>query len=122
MRRLLQPRPAGEIGASATLDAGDVADTEALIRLVGACRHYASELALSEMTTRVHGQLQRYLDRGTKALLEGLRGADSTDRSFRQSQVDAAVRFCAHVFGQDYASVLIKAAEVAAQRMSAARA
>ena len=34
---------------------------------------------------------------------------------FRQSQVDAAVKFCAKVFGQEYASLLAKAAEVAAQ-------
>ena len=35
------------------------------------------------------------------------------ERPFRQSQVDAAVRFCAKVFGQEYASLLAKAAEVA---------
>ena len=35
------------------------------------------------------------------------------ERAFRQSQVDAAVRFCAKVFGQEYASLLTKAAEVA---------
>ena len=41
-------------------------------------------------------------------------GAGEADRSFRQSQVDAAVRFCAKVFGKDYAALLSKAAEVAA--------
>jgi hypothetical protein len=35
-------------------------------------------------------------------------------RPFRQSQVDAGVRFCATVFGPQYAAVLGKAAEVAA--------
>jgi hypothetical protein len=48
-----------------------------------------------------------------RALLDGLRHAGPADRSFRQSQVDAAVRFCAKVFGQEYASLLGKAAEVA---------
>jgi hypothetical protein len=42
-----------------------------------------------------------------------LRGASAGERPFRQSQVDAAVRFCAKVFGQEYASLLAKAAEVA---------
>jgi hypothetical protein len=46
-------------------------------------------------------------------LLDALRGASAGERSFRQSQVDAAVRFCAKAFGQEYASLLAKAAEVA---------
>ena len=43
---------------------------------------------------------------------------------FRQSQVDAAVRFCAKVFGSDYAALLTKAAEVAgnSERKAAAKA
>ena len=122
VRRLLRPRPAGEIAPGSALDPGDVADTEALIQLVGACRNYASELAISEMTTRAYGELHQYLDTGTKTLLEALRSAGPADRPFRQSQVDAAVRFCAKVFGQDYASLLTKAAEVAAQSKAAARA
>ena len=122
VRRLLRPRPAREIVAGTALDPSDVADTEALIQLLGACRNYASELAVSEMTTRVHGELRQYLDSGTKTLLEGLRSAGAADRPFRQSQVDAAVRFCGIVFGQEYASLLTKAAEVAAHSKAAARA
>ena len=122
VRRLLRPRPAREIVAGTALDPSDVADTEALIQLLGACRNYASELAVSEMTTRVHGELQQYLDTGTKTLLEGLRSAGAADRPFRQSQVDAAVRFCGIVFGQEYASLLTKAAEVAAHSKAAVRA
>ena len=38
-----------------------------------------------------------------------LRHAGEDDRSFRQSQVDAAVRFCGKVFGPDYAAMLAKA-------------
>lgn len=115
VRRLLRPRPMSEIAAGSALDQGDVADTEAVIELVGACRNYASELAISEMTTRAYSDLQQYLDTGTQTLLDGLRAAGQADRRFRQSQVDAAVRFCAKVFGREYASLLSKAAEVAAQ-------
>ena len=50
-RTLLRPRPASEIQPHSTLDAGDVAEVESLIELVSACRNYASELAISEMTT-----------------------------------------------------------------------
>jgi hypothetical protein len=115
MRRLLRPRPASEIASGAMLDSGDVADTEALIELVSACRNYAGELAISEMTTRCFNELEHYLDTGARTLIDGLRSAGPADRPFRQSQVDAAVRFCAKVFGQDYASILAKAAEIAAQ-------
>ena len=114
LRRLLRLRPAGEAAPAAALNAADVADTEALIVLFGACRNYASELAINESTLRIYHEVEQYLDTGTPALIDGLRNAGNTDRPFRQSQVDAAVRFCAKVFGPEYASTLHKAAEVAA--------
>jgi hypothetical protein len=115
VRRLLRPRPSSEIArGGAKLDSDDVAETEALIEFVGACRNYAGELAISEMTLRAFHELQQYLETGTQQLVDSLRGASDADRSFRQSQVDAAVRFCAKVFGHDYAALLGKAAEVAA--------
>jgi hypothetical protein len=124
VRRLLRPRPAGKPATAARLDPGEVAETEALIELLGACRHYASELAVREVTLRAYTELQQYLDTGTRVLVEGLRGGDAADRPFRQSQVDAAVRFCAKIFGPQYAAVLDKAAEVAvnSERKTAAKA
>jgi hypothetical protein len=115
VRRLLRPRPVKEIVPGSALDRSDVAETEALIEFVGTCRNYANELAINEMTLRTYSDLQHYLETGTSGLVDALRTAGASDRSFRQSQVDAAVRFCAKVFGQDYASTLAKAAGVAAQ-------
>ena len=89
-------------------------ETEALIELIGACRNFAGELAISEMTLRTFQEIQQYLDTCTRTLLDALRGAGELDRPFRKSQVAAAVRFCGKAFGQDYASLLIKAAEMAA--------
>ena len=113
VRRLLRPRPSREIRPNSTLDGDDVTETEALVEFVGACRYFASELAINEMTQRTFSELQHYLDNGMQALLDGVRHAGAADRDFRQSQVDAAVRFCAKVFGREYASLLGKAAEVA---------
>ena len=113
VRRLLRPRPSTEIAPNSVLDPDDVAETEALIVFVGACRTFAGELAVIEMTQRTYSELQQYLDTGIRSLLDGLRHSGATDRSFRQSQVDAAVRFCGKVFGQEYAALLDKAAEVA---------
>jgi hypothetical protein len=112
VHRLLRPRAGGERGA---LDANDVAEVEALIELVNVCRTYAAELAVNEATLRVHSQLQHYLDTGMAPLLDGLRQASPGERALRQAQVDAAVRFAAKIFSPEYAAVLLKAADVAAQ-------
>jgi hypothetical protein len=114
VNRLLRPR-SGNDAVGGALDPREVAEVEGLIELVNACRNYAGELAINEATSRVHSQLQTYLDTGMARLLDGLRQAGAGERKFRQSQVDAAVRFAAKTFGADYAAVLIKAADVAAQ-------
>jgi len=113
VRRLMRPRPAKEIARGSTVDAEEVAEAESLVGFVMACRNYAGELAVSEITQRTFTELQQCLDIGTKTLLDALRNCGDNERAFRQSQVDAAVRFCAKVFGQDYASLLTKAADVA---------
>jgi hypothetical protein len=113
VRRLVRPRPSKEISPNSTLDPHDVQETEALIVFVLTCRKYASELAINEVTLRTCNELQHLLDTGTRALLDAVRVASPTERTFRLSQVNAAVRFCAKVFGQEYAALLAKAAEVA---------
>lgn len=122
VRRLLRPRPANEVRPEAVLDAGEVDEGEALIELVGACRIYAGELAVSEVTTRACAELEQILDAGTKVLLDGLRTAGEGDKAFRRSQIDAALRFSAKVFGQEYASLLAKAVEVASHAKAPLRA
>ena len=113
VRRLIRPRPSKDILPGHKLDADEVTETEALIGFVAACRNYASELAINEVTQRTFGELQQFLETGTRTLLDGLRTTNASERPFRQSQIDAAVRFCAKVFGKEYASLLAKAAEVA---------
>jgi len=113
VRRLLRGRPASDIRANSTLDADDVAETEALVEFIGSCRNFAGELALNEITQRTFSELQQYLDNGTRLLIDGLRQAAPAERSFRQSQVDAARRFCAKIFGAEYGAMLSKAAAVA---------
>jgi hypothetical protein len=124
VRRLLRPRPSQDIARSAALDADEVAETEAMIAFVGACRNYAGELAASEVTLRTFQEIQHYLDSGTHALLDALRMAGEHDRPFRKSQMDAAIKFCGTSFGKDYASLLVRAAEMAdnAERKMAVKA
>ncbi len=56
-RRLLRPRPAKEIAPGSLLDAIDVNEAEARVQFLGACRNYASELAVNEATMRAHSEL-----------------------------------------------------------------
>jgi hypothetical protein len=114
VRRLLRARPSAEIDPNTVLDPAEVADTEAAITLVVACRNFASELALNEATQRSHSEVQQYLENGVDALMNSLRHAGDNDRTFRESQVDAAIRFCGKLFGPDYAAMLTKARNVAA--------
>lgn len=115
VRRLLRLRPAKDIAPNSRVDAGEVDEVEMLIGLIVVCRNYAGELAVSEVTQRTFSELQQLLDTGTRTLLDGLRAARDGDRAFRRSQVEAAVRFCGQAFGKEYAALLTKAAEVAAQ-------
>lgn len=113
VRRLLRQRPDKEIAAGTTLDAAEVAEIAALIDFVSVCRTYASELAINEVTLRAYSDIQQYLERSTQALLDGLRVGDPKHQAFRQSQVNAAIRFCSVMFGDDYASLMTRAADVA---------
>jgi hypothetical protein len=123
VRRLLKPRQASEIGSKSAPNQDEATETEALVAFVGNCRHFASELAINEMTQRSYADLQRYLDGATRTLIDGLRQSGPSERAFRQSQIDCAVRLCATVFGKEYAAQLIKAAEAAggAERKVAAQ-
>lgn len=110
---LLRPRPSDEIRPHSVLDPDEVGEVEALVEFVSACRQFATELAVSEMTQRAFSELRAYLDQDMRPLLDGARHAGAADRGFRQSQVDAAVRLCTKVFGKDYAALMGRAAEVA---------
>jgi hypothetical protein len=115
VRRLLRPRPANEIKPRSVVDSIDLEEVETRVEFVCACRSYAGELALSEVTLRAYSELTQYLETGTKTLLDCLRNAGPAERTFRQSQVDAAIRLCRTLFGNDYAGTLAKAADIAAQ-------
>lgn len=96
------------------LDVDEVSETEAMVAFVGACRNFAGELATSAVTPRTLQEIQQYLDSSTRTLLDVLRMAGEHDRSFRKSQMDAAIKFCGQAFGRDYPAPLTKAAGMAA--------
>lgn len=114
VRRILRQRPEKEIPPGARVDTTEVEETVALIDFVATCRNYASELAINEVTLRTYSDLQQYVERSTEQAVQSLRGADHKVRTYRQQQVQAAIRFCQVLFGDDYASLMSRAAENAA--------
>ncbi|ABD87392.1 hypothetical protein [Rhodopseudomonas palustris] len=111
VRRLLRQRPDKDIAATTKIDPSEIDEVLALIAFVAVCRTYASELAINEVTLRTYSDLQQYVEKSTEALVQALRGADAKVRGFRQMQVKAAIRFCEALFGQDYASLMSRAAD-----------
>lgn len=114
VRRILRQRPEKDIPPGARIDGTEVEETAALIDFVATCRNYASELAINEVTLRTYSDLQQYVERSTEQLVQSLRAADHKVRIYRQQQVQAAIRFCQVLFGDDYASLMSRAAENAA--------
>lgn len=114
VRRVIRIAPGRQLGRGVSVDAAEVAEIEGLLVFLAACKTCASELALNEITMRVISDLQNYLENGSRAVLDVLRAADGAERGYRQAQMDATVRFCAKLFGEDYATTLARAADVAA--------
>jgi hypothetical protein len=111
VRRILRQRPDKDILAGARIDASEVDDTAALIDFVAVCRTYASELAINEVTLRTYSDLQQYVEKATEALVQSLRAGDIRARAYRQTQANAAVRFCEALFGREYASLMSRAVD-----------
>jgi hypothetical protein len=116
VRRVLRPRAGNDVAPGSVLEANEVSDAEMQLDLVMACREYANDLGLGDASTRGYSDVQNYLEGGAKVLLDSLGHANEADRPFRQSQMQAAVRFCRIIFGADYAGLLAKAAEMATQK------
>ncbi len=111
VRRILRQRAEKDIPPGARVDSTEVEEAAALIDFVATCRNYASELAINEVTLRTYSDLQQYVERSTESLVQSLRAADHKVRTYRQQQVSAAIRFCELLFGDDYASLMSRAAE-----------
>src|SRR5262249_52535371 len=111
VRRILRQRPDKDIAPGARVDNSEVEETAELIDFVATCRNYAGELAINEVTLRTYSDLQQYVERSTESLVQSLRAADHNVRNYRQQQVSAAIRFCEVLFGDDYASLMSRAAE-----------
>lgn len=112
IRRLLRPRQKGDAMLEA-LSEDVVMEMEARLDLLVTCRQFASEIALNEMTLRVFSEIQGYLDPTLTKLMDAVRSAPDDDRVLKVSQIEAAVRFSARIFGASYAQLLQKAADVA---------
>ena len=109
VRRILRQRADKDLAAAPKIDTSEVEEIAGLIDFVALCRTYASELAINEVTLRTYSDLQHYVEQSTEALVQSLR--NEKGRTYRQQQVNAAIRFCEVLFGTDYAALMRRAAE-----------
>jgi hypothetical protein len=116
VRRILRPRAGNDVAPGSALEANEVSEAEMQLDLIMACREHADDLGVGDASMRGYSDVQNYLEGGAKILLDSLGQASEADRPFRQSQMQAAVRFCRIIFGPDYAGLLAKAAEMATQK------
>ena len=116
VRRVLRPRAGNDVAPGSVLEANEVSDAEMQLDLIMACREHANDLGVGDASMRGYSEVQNYLEGGAKILLDSLGHASEADRPFRQSQMQAAVRFCRVIFGADYAGLLAKAAEMVTQK------
>jgi hypothetical protein len=122
VRRILKARPPGQVVKGEALDDYEVAAIEAGLDILLVAKSHAAELALNEVTLRVHTDLQGFLDAGVNPLLDGMRSMAGADRAFRLQQLDAAVKIAHRILGASYGALLAKAVDVAAgERKPAAK-
>ncbi|MBK5958028.1 hypothetical protein CCR97_07360 [Rhodoplanes elegans] len=123
VRRIIRIVPGKHLPAGAAIDQGEVAEIEALLGFLAACKNYASELALNEITLRVLSDLQSQLDNGSRSIIDVLRACEPGELPYRKAQMEAAIRFCAKILGDEFATVIARAAEVAvsSERKAAAK-
>lgn len=97
VRRLLRAKPRVEKGkpgrAIATaLDAEEVMHVEGLVDMVIACRAFAGELAVNELSMRTFLDLRHYLDATVRGLQEAARHVEGEERAQLRAQLTLAAR------------------------------
>jgi hypothetical protein len=114
VRWLLKPVAEAKAQKGDLADAQEIASIEVALDILMLASNHAAELALNEVTMRVFSDLQTMLDSGINPLIESLRSTSGEERLRRLTQLEAAVRIAAKVFGANYAGLLQKAIDVAA--------
>jgi len=99
VRRLLRSQPRIEKGKPddaivAAFDAEEVAHVEGLVDMVIACRAFAGELAVNELSMRTFRDLRHYLDATVRGLQEAVRHSEAEQQARLRAQLVLATRLC----------------------------
>lgn len=113
VRQTLRSRGRDGTVATALLSPDALSETEGGLDLMNLCRTHAAEIAMNEVSGRLFSELQGFLEKAATQLIETLKLEPEVDRPLKVAQVNAAVRFCAQVYGASYGQLLQKAADVA---------
>lgn len=83
-------------------------DAERSLRILVAARNAMDSLALNEMITRTRKTVEQSIEVLTNRVMDELKTARAEEREASVAAADAAIRFAAILFGEDYAAVLKK--------------
>lgn len=103
-------------GWGGRFDAADVAEAEFAVRIALEAKAASDSLALHELVGRCRKQIEATLELVSSRLLEEMRSPAHRDRADLDRAVDAAIRLCAMVFGEEHAAVLRRSRDLAAEK------
>lgn len=95
-------------------------DAEFAVRLSIEARLAAETLAVNELVGRTRKQVEQTLEVVSAKLMADLKSSQALDKRTLVEAVDAAIRLCALVFGEDYAAVLRKSRDLFAVKSARA--
>jgi hypothetical protein len=105
-------------GFSGAFDAEMADDAEFGIRLLLEARNALDSLALNDMVTKLRRPVEQTIEVVTAKLMTELKSDAVVDRTDILNAVDAAIRMSAIIFGEDYAAILRKSRDMAANKSS----
>lgn len=99
-------------------DSAAAEDAERSLRILVAARNAMDSLALNELITRTRKTVEQSIEVLTNRVMDELKTARADDREAALAAADAAIRFAAILFGDDYAAVLKKNRDQLVQKAS----
>jgi hypothetical protein len=97
-------------------DSAAAEDAERSLRILVAARNAMDSLALNELITRTRKTVEQSIEVLTNRVMDELKTARAEDREAALAAADAAIRFAAILFGEDYAAVLKKNRDMLVQK------
>jgi hypothetical protein len=104
------------VDATSRPTAADGEDAVRAVALFVAARRYRESLAINELVMRLNGLVQQAVDVYGREIVDKLRKARGDHRALLHGASDHLLRIAEHTHGEEYAGLLRKSRDMAAQR------